>query len=348
MLLDSGQIKCWGLGTSGQLGNGSTSSSTTPVFVSGISTATAIAAGLAHTCALLSNNTVQCWGSDADTQLGDGQSTNQSTPVVVSGISTATKITVGSYHSCALLANSTIACWGLNSTGQLGNNTLVSTSSGTPTVAVNTINSAIQISAGSAHTCAVLSGGAVDCWGLNTSGQLGLGNNNVTNQPAAIQNNQGGYTQNNVTLIAAGGSHTCAILSSHAVACWGLNTSGQLGNTSTTTSNKAVAVSTMATADGISAGNNHTCASTSGNTVFCWGDGSTGQMGNGARSSQDAEVQVTSLTTSATLGVTSGGDHSCTLLTSGAVDCWGDDGDGQLGDGNSSTNLDNFAAVVGL
>ena len=134
----------------------------------------ATAAGVLHTCALLSNGTVQCWGSNGRGQLGDGTTTQSTTPVTVSGITNATAIAAGAGHSCAVLATGTVQCWGWNSYGQLGNGT--TTDSPTPTpVTVSGITNATAISAGGIYTCAMLASGTVQCWGFKGSGQLGDG-----------------------------------------------------------------------------------------------------------------------------------------------------------------------------
>jgi alpha-tubulin suppressor-like RCC1 family protein len=127
VLLSDNSVKCWGLNTYGQLGDNSTTNRTTPVTVSGISTAIAVTGGRSHTCALLSNSTVQCWGYNYYGQLGNGstilQDQQRTTPVTVSGISNATAISAGDYHNCALLSSNTVQCWGSNGAGQLGNGT---------------------------------------------------------------------------------------------------------------------------------------------------------------------------------------------------------------------------------
>ena len=126
-VLSGGTVKCWGYGNSGRLGNGSTSSQTTPVSVSSISTTTSVSGGASHTCAVLSGGTVKCWGYGSYGQLGNGSTTSsQTTPVSVSSISTATSVSAGDYHTCVVLSGGTVKCWGYGSYGQLGNGSTTS------------------------------------------------------------------------------------------------------------------------------------------------------------------------------------------------------------------------------
>lgn len=223
-------VKCWGLGSSGQLGNGGTSSSSSPVVVSVIDGSSAalkamdIVTGYAHSCALISDGTIKCWGLNNYGQIGIGNTTNQNTPVTVSGISTAIKITAGNYHTCAVLSNGNVQCWGQNSTGQIGNNSF--TTAKTP-VSVSGMSNAVQVQAGSSHTCALLQNGSVTCWGSGLYGQLGNGSSNYYSLTPVTVTNLTGITQ-----LAAGSSsnHTCATKSDGTPYCWGKNESSQMGN----------------------------------------------------------------------------------------------------------------------
>ena len=127
-------MKCWGYNGHGQLGDGTTTDRTTPAEVSGITTATSIALGSYHSCALLGDGTVMCWGRNDYGQLGDGTTTDRLTPVEVSSITTASSIALGGYHSCALLTGGTMKCLGDNNHGQLGDGTTTDhgTGDGTP------------------------------------------------------------------------------------------------------------------------------------------------------------------------------------------------------------------------
>lgn len=245
-LESGGTVRCWGRNNYGQLGNSFTGTcfsgpcSVTPVAVSGITNATAIAAGDRHACALLSDGVVQCWGRNDYGQLGNGTTMDSSVPVTVAGITDATSVAAASsLHACALLAVGTVQCWGDNANGELGNGT--TTSSAVP-VTVAGISDAMIVSAGSAHACALLSGGQLQCWGDNEYGELGNGSM-LTTFPLGISTPVTVSGISNATAIAAGFEETCALLSTGSVQCWGYNSDGQLGDGTTMSSSLPVTVS---------------------------------------------------------------------------------------------------------
>src|SRR6266568_4274426 len=191
MRLPDGTVQCWGRNYSGQLGNGdgNLTNSSVPVTARGLTTATSVVTGDAHTCALLGDGTVQCWGVGDAGQLGDGTVADpatgppgSSTPVQVSGITGAAAVIAGGYHTCALFADGTAWCWGRSDDGQLGNGARASASTPVP---VTNLTGVTAMTAGFYHTCALLPNGTVWCWGRNDEGQLGDGT--TVGRPAPVQ-----------------------------------------------------------------------------------------------------------------------------------------------------------------
>ena len=230
VMTSGGGVKCWGANGYGQLGDGTTTNRNTPVGVAGLSSGvTAITAGWYHTCALTTDGGVKCWGYNAYGQLGDGTTTNRYTPLDVDGLSSGVKaIAAGVGHTCALTAGGGVKCWGRNDYGQLGDNS--TTNRYTPVNVVGLSSGVIAISTGHLHTCALILGGGVKCWGWNGHGQLGDGTSIDRPSPVDVVGLSSG-----ITAIAAGLIHTCALTSGGGVKCWGANDSGQLGDSTTIT-----------------------------------------------------------------------------------------------------------------
>ena len=212
------------------------------------------------------------------------------------------------------------------------------------------------LAAGASHTCVVLPGGAVKCWGGNRYGQLGLGDTNARGDQPGEMGAALPFVSlpEGATALAAGAYHTCALLSGGTVACWGSNTDGQLGLGDTNArgdqsgemgaSLPTVALGSAATA--LVAGAYHTCALLATGAVKCWGGNRYGQLGLGdtnARGDQPGEMgaalPVVALAGAAT-ELVSGSDHTCALLATGAVQCWGYGGYGQLGYGTTTARGD--------
>src|SRR5437879_2055260 len=178
------------------------------------------------------DRSIQCWGRTSAGQPGDPATTafESPTPVRVSGLS-ATAVTAGGFHTCALPGDGTVRCWGQNDLGQLGNGTSdpvpnnPSTFNPTP-VTVSGITTAVAISAGGWHTCALLQDGTVRCWGDNTYGQMGNGasEGSVSTTPAPSAT---GITT--ATARSSGAEHSCVLLQDGTVRCWGRNDEGRVG-----------------------------------------------------------------------------------------------------------------------
>jgi len=345
-LQSTGAMKCWGFNGSGQLGDSSTTQSLIPTQVTGLTSGvTAITGGSGHTCALLSTGAVKCWGFNAYGGIGDNTNTNRSTPTQVTGLTSGvTAITAGFQFSCALLSTGAAKCWGANGY-RLGDNT--TTDRWTPTQVDGLTSGVTAITAGNYHACALLSTGAAKCWGDNRL--FALGDNTTTNRSTPTQVD--GLTSG-VTAITAGGMHTCALLSSGAVKCWGYNLGGRVGdNTSVNRSTPTQVNGLTSGVTAITAGNEHTCALLSTGAVKCWGQNDYGQLGDNSTTHRWTPTQVSGLTSGVT-AIRAGGAHTCALLSTGALKCWGYNGDGRLGD-NSTTNrliptqVNSFTSGVG-
>ena len=324
-LTTGGQVKCWGYGSDGRLGNGSTSNQFTPVSVANLSGATALAAGGSHTCAVTRGGQVKCWGYSGHGQLGNGSTSSKTTPVSVSNLSGVTALTAGYYHTCALTTNGQVKCWGYGGYGQLGNG---STSNQYTPVSVANLRGVTALTAGWAHTCARTTNGQVKCWGRGNEGQLGNGSTSQQTTPVSVSNLSG------VTALTAGYYHTCARTTNGQVKCWGYSGHGELGYGSTSNQTTPVSVVNLSGVTALTAGQFHTCAGTRGGQVKCWGRGNEGQLGNGSTSQQTTPVSVANL--SGATALTAGEYHTCAQTTSGQVKCWGQGNYGQLGNGSTS------------
>jgi alpha-tubulin suppressor-like RCC1 family protein len=289
-------VTCWGRNDAGQLGNttnnynGTNSpsmASVPPMAVAGLSGVTQIAAGGAHTCALLTNGTVTCWGYNYSGELGNpnnkGATIANPTPTLVTGLSGATQISAGDNHTCALLTNGTVTCWGDNQYGELGNTTNNGTDAANPAPAVVTgLTGVAHVSAGGGHTCALLTNATVACWGGNGFGELGNAANNGTTNASPTPTAVAGLT--GVTQITTGQDHTCALLTNGTMTCWGYNRSGELGNSATNGTTNAnptpTVVAGLTGVTQITSGFGHTCALATNGSVTCWGDNQSGELGN--------------------------------------------------------------------
>jgi alpha-tubulin suppressor-like RCC1 family protein len=247
-------------------------------------------------------------------------------------------VSAGSRHTCALQASGTVLCWGYNSDGELGNGTIGG--GVTATVLVTGLTDAVALSAGGLHTCAIKAGGSVVCWGNGGTGQLGDGRGVNSTTPVTVS----GLAD--AVAISAGDSHTCALKADGSVACWGNNGNGKLGDGTITSSSTTVAVTGLTDAVAISAGKEHNCAIKVDRTVVCWGGGIGGQLGNGTSGSyRTVTVVVTGLTDA--VAVNGGWEHTCALKSNGSAVCWGNNLNGELGDGTTVTRTIS-TAVIGM
>jgi alpha-tubulin suppressor-like RCC1 family protein len=302
----------------------------------GLNRVMALTAGAMHTCVLLEAGTVQCWGENSFGQLGNGMTTAHATPVEVSRLRGVTALAAGANHTCALLATGTVQCWGENSFGQLGSET--STEFRATPAEVIRLREVTALAAGANHTCALLATGTVQCWGENAFGQLGDGTSGQLGDgtsekfrttPVEVVGLRG------ATALAAGRHHTCAVLETGTVVCWGGNAFGQLGDGTTTNRATPTEVVGLRGVTALAAGAMHTCALLETGTVQCWGMNLSRQLGDGTATNRATPTEVVGLR-----GVTvlaAGAMHTCALLETGTVQCWGNNAFGQLGNVTART-----------
>jgi large repetitive protein len=356
VVTSAGGVLCWGSNEYGQLGNGETANSTTPVSVAGLSTdVVSIAAGSNSTCALTSAGDVWCWGDNAAGQLGNGSFTASSLPVKALGTTGDTPlngviaIAAGESHACAVTSSGAALCWGDNSNGQLGNGGEIGSS--VPVIVSGLSTGVATIAAGSDFTCAVLTDTKAFCWGEGSNGQLGNGSTASVATPVAVLDSTGKTLLNGVVAISAGFENTCALTDSGTAFCWGANGSGQLGSGSVNSqSNIPVQVmdstgqSALNVVVAISGGLDNNCAVTSTGAALCWGRNDFGQLGIGNTTNTSAPAPVFGLT-SGVAAIAAGYHHSCAVTSTAAAQCWGFNLNGQLASGSTSSSLSPTEAV---
>ena len=320
-LTNSGRALCNGSVTGVTLPNH-------PELSSGIVSASA---GATHLCIVTTSGIAKCLGTGGNGQIGDGLTSNRSvfTPIVfVTKNRIFSKVTTGGNHTCALSVSGEIFCWGYNAQGQLGNGTTSNTNS--PTAITSHFIPFTDISAGQNHTCGITAIGGVKCWGQNTYGKLGDGTTSNKYFPTDVF----GLTSG-VASISAGQSHTCAITTTGGAKCWGYNSTGQLGDGTTTQRTSPADVSGLTSgAMSISAGSDYTCAVTITGGAKCWGNNVNGRLGDGTVIQKNSPVDVSGLT-SGVSSISTGNNHTCAVVSGGAK-CWGYNNYRQLGDGTTT------------
>jgi hypothetical protein len=318
VLLSDGTVRCWGFNGLGELGTSNGMPSTLPVVVSGVSgfnRGYSIDSTQQHNCVVTREARACCWGNDEYDQLGKRFSSEN---VIAVG--------AGYDHTCALQYGGLVRCWGHGSGGLLGHSTPWFDEESW--VSVYNVSTATQLSVGLRHSCARMADGTVRCWGQNGSGQVGDDSGlSAVDTGALVLEVEG------ATAVAAGGGHTCALLEGGTVKCWGANSSGQLGDGTNSSQPVAGPVLGLANVTAIEAGHSHTCAIVAGGKVRCWGSNSSGELGDGTTEERWNPVEVSGLEGANALAA--GGSHTCALLANGRVWCWGSNYRGQLGDGTN-------------
>lgn len=355
-VIANSRMYCWGHAGDTRIGVPSGPFVSTPRLVQGMPTnLVAVAVGGDHACALQATGAVTCVGRTTYGQTGGTADTNYIANV--SSPTDFTSIAAGADFTCGIsaAAGSSVYCWGRNSNGELGVTNSTLTSSSTPQqIALGEPVDAIA--AGGYHVCALLASTKVKCWGENSYGQLG--NLLTTPTPTPTYVRDGGSDLSGVVSLSAGGSHTCAVLSSGQGRCWGGGTFGQIAsgsmNLRETTAQTVVDASSSSTSTdlvSVSAGGRHTCFIRASGRVACAGDNTEGEIGNGESGASQVvrltAVQANQPATTSAAAVVSGVDYSCVIGTDGSASCWGKGVNGTLANAQTTSSA-SPVEVVGV
>lgn len=353
-----GAVYCWGLNDNGQLGNGNTTPSNTPVAVnmSGVLAgrrAKAIVTGYWHTCIIASDDLPYCWGAAG--RLGDGAGASSTTPIAVkvdgnlSG-KTVQKIVSSWAKTCVLASDNYEYCWGNGDYGSLGWNSWVGGGSNEPVpvymggvLAGKTIKDIF--SPGDYHSCAIASDNRAYCWGWNLHGQLGIGNNTDSSVPVAV-NTSGVLKNKRILSLSTNDDTTCVVASDNKAYCWGSDVLGSLGDGGAVggSVNLPVAVDTTGVLAsvglvGIAKGfDSSVCAYSSELKHYCWGLDDFYQLGDATTSNKPSPIIAASINNLDTMMLYVGFKGDCLLTNNYSLYCWGQGSSGRIGVGNNNNS----------
>ena len=320
-------LYCWGLGASGQLGDGTNEVRKVPTKIGTSGVWASVAAGGQHTCAISTGKSLYCWGYRDHGQVGDGtiEPLQQFVPKRVGTAGVWAAVSTGFAHTCAISTGKSLYCWGWNDFGQLG---IGATGDRFSPKKVGTAGVWAKVSVGGGHTCALSTGKSLYCWGYNAEG--GVGDGSTVNRLSPRRIGTAGAWAG----ISGGGKHTCAITTGKSLYCWGLNDNSQVGDGSTINRLSPKRIGTAGAWAGASAGGQHTCALSSAKTLYCWGYNEFGQVGDNT-----FDTPKTAARKAGPSGVWStasaGAFHTCGVTTDKALYCWGVGSYGQIGVGNT-------------
>lgn len=332
----NGSLWTWGNNASGQLGNNSTSNRSSPVQVGSVGDIWKSATGSGNTfLGIQSNGTLWAFGNNSYGQFGDFTNTSQSSPIQITTglVSNWVKVSSGPTHTLAIQSNGTLWAWGSNTFGQLGLNS--ATNAYLTPIQVGTASNWAQISARVNASIAIQSDGTLWTWGMNTYGQLGLGDTTDRNSPTQISST---IKWSNIIDGAPSGYFMAAIQSNGTLWAWGLNSWGQLGTSDQTNYSSPVQVGTLSSWVEVSGGNSFAVGLQNNGTAWAWGNNSFGQLGTGNLNHRSSPAQVGAGTYLTNFNsIYACGYSTLATLTSGALWAWGSNSYGQLGTTDTST-----------
>ena len=359
--------RCWGYNALGQIGDGTKLDRLAPVVVKNgpgtgaLMNVTQISVGTSHTCALIRDGSARCWGRGGE--LGDGTSTTHPRPVIVRSVNGQgplthiTQISAGGGQTCVRMTDGTARCWGVD--GALGNGKRASR---LPMKVLNATGSApqtniTQISVGNLHTCVTITDGTARCWGFNDSGELGDGTTTNRFLPVRVLNVAGTAPQIRMTQVVATYQHTCARITDGTARCWGFNGNGQLGDGTTSSHSRPVKVlnglgsAPLERVAALTVGGSHSCTRMTDGTARCWGFREALGDANNSPSPTSRLLPTLVMDTTGSqrmrdvTQISTGTGHTCVRKGDGTAQCFGENGEGELGDGTRTSR--HFAVTVG-
>lgn len=352
-LLSHGALRCWGEARYGALGypnptniGDDEAAAAAPDVALGLP-AKGVVAGATHTCALLENGQVRCWGrwhrlGFASPAAGQGKLDNSfSGPIDIDVGAPVVELAAGLSHSCARTVEGAIRCWGRNNEGQLGYGVSFQNDSGLPPRTLGNVpvgGLARRIWAGENGTCALLDNESLSCWGTPWVSYSRDRTQRIKSQSTPAVVDVGGRAEQ----VVFGANHACALLDDGSIRCWGDGVGMGYGNVEIGDDEPPSAVRPLdvgGKAIALAAGTFHSCALLDSGAVRCWGDSESGELGYGNRVNV-GDDEVPAAAGDVPLGgravqIAAGGAHTCALLETGSLRCWGDGADGQLGYGNT-------------
>jgi alpha-tubulin suppressor-like RCC1 family protein len=285
----SQKVRCWGDNTYGQVGDGTNTNRSSPVLISGNSNYGQVSAGAGSTCGVQTNNSLWCWGLDSSGQLGIGSTANQTAETQVGSATNWAMVAVGFDSACAIKSTGTLWCWGDNSYGQLGDG---STTQRTAPVQIGVATTWAAVSAPGDHTCATRTDGTLWCWGTNARGQVGDGT--TTQRLAPVQVGALTTWAQNAWTLATSRSTSCAIRTNSTLWCWGSNTTGGVGDGTTTDRSAPVQVGAATDwTDVVGQSGATMCGLRGTGSLWCWGAAYVGVAGDGVTRHQSSAQAVT-------------------------------------------------------
>lgn len=353
-ILENQSMVCWGDNEYGQLGDGTTTGSTVPIYVNVAANETPVevTVGQVTACALMESGNIYCWGSGYYGKMGNGEPWNddyvntEMRQVLLPEGQGGQTVSISGGHICTILDNGDVYCWGRGNQGQLGYG---GTSNRNIPANVNLPGqrSAIAISTGTFMTCAITTDGMGYCWGENDEGQLGNGTTNSRRMTPAEVLFPSGYTP---VSISAGDDFACALMDNRKVMCWGENNDGRLGQGPLATDDETtpvwVSMENSETAHFLDIGTKSACMILDSGETKCWGTNEEGQIGQG-----DTDIDYYSTPTEVNgnydfVALSINSDTICAITSNAEGYCWGDNEAGQTGRGSIDTDEPTPAEIL--